>query len=69
MLGSSTRADAASTLVARWKMDETSGTAMRDSVAGHDGSLHADRIGVVGPTRVGQATHCAQGREPRCRRA
>ena len=48
MQGSSTRADAASTLVARWKMDETSGTVMRDSVAGHDGSLHSVVVGRPG---------------------
>ncbi len=48
MLGSSTPAGAASTLVARWKMDETSGTVMRDSVAGHDGSLHSVVVGRPG---------------------
>jgi hypothetical protein len=47
-LGSSTPADAASTLVARWKMDETSGTVMRDSVGGHDGSLHSVVVGRPG---------------------
>ena len=48
MLGSSTPAGAASTLVARWKMDETSGTVMRDSIAGHHGSLHSVVVGRPG---------------------
>src|SRR5207245_7406181 len=46
--GSSTRADAASTLVARWGMDETWGTVMRCSVGGHDGGRQPGVVGRVG---------------------
>lgn len=47
-LGSAAPARAAPTLVARWKMDETSGTVMRDSVAGHNGTLHSVVVGRPG---------------------
>jgi hypothetical protein len=48
MLESSDPAHAAPTLVARWKMDETSGNVMRDSVGSHDGSLHSVVVGRPG---------------------
>ena len=35
-------------LAALWKMDETSGTVMRDSVASHTGTLHSVQLGVPG---------------------
>jgi hypothetical protein len=35
-------------VVALWHMDETSGTVMRDSVAGHDGTLFSVQLGVPG---------------------
>jgi hypothetical protein len=41
-------AGAAGTLVALWKMNETSGTVMRDSIASHHGSLHSVQLGLPG---------------------
>ena len=41
-------AGAASTLVALWKMNETSGSVMRDSIGGHNGSLHSVQLGLPG---------------------
>ena len=35
-------------LVALWHMDETSGSVMHDSIAGHDGSLYSVALGVPG---------------------
>lgn len=48
LLGSSPAAGATQPLVALWKMDETSGTVMLDSVAGHTGTLHSVQLGVPG---------------------
>jgi hypothetical protein len=41
-------AGAAPTLVSLWKMNETSGSVMRDSAGGHDGSLHSVQLGQPG---------------------
>ena len=38
----------AATTVARWHMNEKSGTVMHDSVGNHNGILHAVRVGVPG---------------------
>jgi hypothetical protein len=35
-------------LVALWHMDETTGTLMRDSIAGHDGTIFSAQLGVPG---------------------
>jgi hypothetical protein len=35
-------------LVALWHMDETTGTIMSDSIAGHDGTIHSVQLGVPG---------------------
>jgi hypothetical protein len=48
LVGSSLPAHAAPTLVALWKMDETSGTVMRDSIASHNGTLHSVLLGQPG---------------------
>ena len=48
MLESSAAAGATQPLVALWKMDETSGTVMRDSVGSHTGTLHSVQLGVPG---------------------
>jgi len=48
LLESSAAVGATQPLVALWKMDETSGTVMLDSVAGHNGSLHSVQLGVPG---------------------
>lgn len=37
-------------LVALWHMDERSGTTMKDSIRGHDGTLHSVQLGVPGFT-------------------
>jgi hypothetical protein len=47
-LESSAPAGAAQTVVARWRMDETSGSVMRDSAGDHDGSLHSVVLGLPG---------------------
>lgn len=41
-------ASAAPTLVALWKMNETSGSVMRDSIGGRHGSLHSVQLGQAG---------------------
>src|SRR4026207_2121693 len=41
-------AGAEARLIAHWKMNETSGSIMHDSIASHDGSLHSVRRGVSG---------------------
>ena len=48
LVESSAAAGPAQALVALWKMDETSGSVMRDSVAGHNGTLHSVELGVSG---------------------
>jgi hypothetical protein len=41
-------ASAEAQLIAHWKMNEASGSVMRDSIADHDGSLHSVQLGVSG---------------------
>jgi hypothetical protein len=41
-------AQSAAKTVARWRMNETSGTVMHDSVANHNGIMHSVRLGVPG---------------------
>ena len=48
LLESSPASGATQPLVALWTMDETSGTVMRDSIAGHNGTLHSVQLGVPG---------------------
>ena len=48
LLGNASPAAAAPTLVALWKMDETSGSTMRDSIGSHNGSLHSVQLGLSG---------------------
>jgi hypothetical protein len=47
------QASSTGAVVALWHMDETSGTTMHDSIAGHNGTLHYVQLGLPGELNYG----------------